>query len=140
MTSPRRIGPIVIAALVVLALAAAIIVALRRPPVPVDLGTVTRGPLQVTLAVDDVPADYARTEEFVPPAVAERVIKHLRAQHPNNSSNLEELAAMSPARVMREVLTEVDRDYGSPVEYLRSGGLSDDEIAELRRVLVVRGS
>ena len=49
MQSPRRIGPIVIAALVVLALAAAIIVALRRPPVPVDLGTVTRGPLQVTL-------------------------------------------------------------------------------------------
>ena len=39
MQSPRRIGPIVIAALVVLALAAAIIVALRRPPVPVD----TRG-------------------------------------------------------------------------------------------------
>ena len=49
MQSPRRIGPIVIAALVVLALAAAIIVALRRPPVSVDLGTVTRGPLQVTL-------------------------------------------------------------------------------------------
>ena len=85
-------------------------------------------------------ADYARTEEYVPPAVAERVIKHLRSLHPNNSSNLEELAAMSPARVMREVLAEVDRDFGSPIEYLRSGGLGDDEITELHRVLVVRGS
>lgn len=94
----------------------------------------------VAVEREAVVADYARTEEFVPPAVAERVIKHLRAQHPNNSSNLEELAAMSPARVMREVLAEVDRDFGSPVEYLRSGGLRDDEIAELQRVLVVRGS
>lgn len=86
---------------------------------------------------DAVITDYARTEEFVPPAVRERVVAHLRALHPGNSSNLEELAAMSPAHVMRDVLIEVDRDYGSPLDYLRSGGLSDDELTELRRVLVV---
>ena len=49
MAPRHRIGPFVIAALVVLAVAAAIFFGMRRPPVAVDLGTVTRGPLQVTL-------------------------------------------------------------------------------------------
>lgn len=86
---------------------------------------------------DSVVSDYARTEQFVSPEVRARVVAHLRSLHPGNSSNLEELAVMSPARVMQEVLAEVDRDFGSPLDYLRSGGLSDDELTELQRVLVV---
>ena len=89
---------------------------------------------------DAVIGDYARTEQYVPADVRARVVAHLRSLHPGNSSNLEELAAMSPAQVMRDVLAEVDRDYGSPTEYLRAGGLSDDEITELQRVLVVARS
>ena len=86
---------------------------------------------------DAVIADYARTEDYIPAELAARVVAHLRSRHPGNSSNLEELAAMAPARVMRELLAGIDRDFGSPTEYLRAGGLDDADFAELRRVLVV---
>lgn len=49
MKGKRRIGPLMITALVVAALAAAVFVALRNPPVPVDLGKIARGPMQVTI-------------------------------------------------------------------------------------------
>lgn len=84
-------------------------------------------------------ADYARTEDYISADLAARVVAHLRSRHPGNSSNLEELAAMAPARVMRELLDGIDRDFGSPTEYLRAGGLDDADFAELRRALVVEG-
>ena len=88
---------------------------------------------------DAVIADYARTADYISPELSARVVAHLRSLHPGNSSNLEELAAMSPARVMHALLADIDRDFGSPTEYLRAGGLDDSDIAELRRVLVVAG-
>ena len=49
MTKHRRIGPLVIGSLIVLAVAAAVYMALRSPPVPVDLGKIRRGAMQVTI-------------------------------------------------------------------------------------------
>lgn len=49
MTRNRRLGPFVIGSLIVLAVAAALYTALRTPPVPVDLGKVGRGAMQVTI-------------------------------------------------------------------------------------------
>lgn len=49
MTRHRRIGPLVIGSLIVLAVAAAVYMALRSPPVPVDLGKIGRGAMQVTI-------------------------------------------------------------------------------------------
>lgn len=45
-------GPRILLALLILAIAGAVVVALRKPPVPVDIGEVSRGPMTVT--IDDL--------------------------------------------------------------------------------------
>lgn len=80
-------------------------------------------------------ADYARTERMLPPERNAQIVARLRATHPE-AKHLEELATRSPASVMRDLLERLDRDYGSPTDYLRSHGLGDDEIDELRRILI----
>ncbi|WP_203580486.1 tyrosine-protein phosphatase [Microbacterium hibisci] len=87
--------------------------------------------------LDAVVADYARTEGLLPAKRNRRVMQLLRSMHPE-AVHLEDLATRSPAPVMQALLEDVDRRYGSAQEYLRAHGLADDEIAELRRVLVVR--
>ena len=37
---------------------------------------------------------------------------------------------------MSGLLDELDARYGSPADYLRAQGVRDDELAELRRVLI----
>ena len=37
---------------------------------------------------------------------------------------------------MRAMLAGIHEQYGSPADYLRSSGLTDDELRELRRVLI----
>lgn len=84
---------------------------------------------------DAVVADYARTAAELPPERNRRLIAWLRAAHPD-AQHVEELVAHSPAEAMATLLDEVDRSYGSAAGYLRSAGLSEAEIAALRRVLV----
>jgi protein-tyrosine phosphatase len=84
-------------------------------------------------------ADYARTETLLPLSRNEEVVARLRAVHPE-AQHIEELATRSPAPVMRALLARLDEEYGSPVDYLRAHGLGDDEIAELRSILVTRES
>lgn len=86
---------------------------------------------------DSVVADYARTESLLPEWRNRAVLTRLRALHPT-SVHLEELATRSPAPVMRALLADLTARYGAPVEYLRAHGLADDEIGELRRVLIER--
>lgn len=82
-----------------------------------------------------VVADYARTEGLLPEWRNRRVVQMLRSMHPE-AVHLEDLATRSPAPVMRALLAEVDERYGAASDYLRSHGLTDDELAELRRVLL----
>lgn len=84
---------------------------------------------------DAVVADYARTEELLPAERTARIVEFLRASHPD-ARHLVDLATKSPAPVMRGLLDDLRERYGAPVEYLRAQGLGDDEIAELRRILV----
>lgn len=84
---------------------------------------------------DAVVADYARTETLLPAERNERVVEFLRQMHPE-AVHLEELATRSPAPVMQGLLDDLTVRYGAPVEYLRAHGLTDDEIIELRRVLL----
>jgi protein-tyrosine phosphatase len=56
--------------------------------------------------------------------------------HPE-AVHLEDLATRSPAPVMAALLAGLGERYGSPADYLRAHGLADDELAELRRVLLV---
>lgn len=86
---------------------------------------------------DAVIADYARTEDLLPPERNERVVSYLRTLHPD-AVHLEDLATRSPAPVMRGLFDDLRTRFGSPVEYLRASGLGDDEISGLRDVLIAR--
>jgi len=79
--------------------------------------------------------DYARTEALLPPERNARVLAYLRRQHPA-ARHLEDLATRSPAPVMRALLDDLDTRFGSPADYLRAQGVRDDELAELRDVLI----
>jgi protein-tyrosine phosphatase len=65
----------------------------------------------------------------------QKIVDALRAQHPD-AVHLEALATKSPAPVMRALLTDVRSRFGSAADYLRANGMADDELVELRRVLV----
>ena len=80
-------------------------------------------------------ADYARTETLLPDWRNARVITALRSMHPD-AVNLEDLATRSPAPVMRNLLTGITERYGSAADHLRAHGMTDDELGELRRVLL----
>jgi protein-tyrosine phosphatase len=84
---------------------------------------------------DAVVSDYARTEGMLPDWRNRDIARKLKKRHPE-AVHLEELATRSPARVMRGLLDDLTDRYGSPTAYLRAGGLSEDELAQLRRVLV----
>lgn len=84
---------------------------------------------------DAVVADYARTAASLDPVRGRRIVAWLRRAHPD-AVHLEELVTASPAPVMRDLLARVRRAYGSAGEYLGAAGISDDELAELRRILV----
>ncbi|MDN3494556.1 tyrosine-protein phosphatase [Planococcus sp. APC 4015] len=85
--------------------------------------------------VDAVVADYARSESLLPVRRNRQVVSWLRSQHPD-AVHIEELATRSPAPVMRAALDRLAAEYGSPGDYLRAHGLGDDEVGELRRILV----
>jgi len=80
-------------------------------------------------------ADYARTETMLPEWRNRAVVERLRAMHPE-AVHLEELATRSPAPVMAALIADLHERYGSVPDYLRAHGLADDELAELRRVLL----
>lgn len=84
---------------------------------------------------DAVVADYARTAGALDPERNRRIVAWLRRTHPG-AVHLEELVTASPEPVMHALLDRLRRSHGTPTEYLRAAGLADDEIAELRRILI----
>lgn len=85
--------------------------------------------------LEAVVVDYARTESLLPQWRNRAVVDALRAQHPE-AVHLEDLATRSPAPVMSALLAGVGERYGSVADYLRAHGMGDDELVELRRVLI----
>jgi protein-tyrosine phosphatase len=49
--------------------------------------------------------------------------------------SLKTLATESPASAIEAALEWIDANHGDVSGYLRSGGMTDEEIADLRRVL-----
>lgn len=84
---------------------------------------------------DAIVADYALTETLLPAERNREILRFLRQRHPD-ARNVEEVATRSPARVMAGMLAAIDEQYGSAAGYLRAHGMPDDEVAELRRVLI----
>ena len=88
---------------------------------------------------DAIIADYALTESRLPAGRNERVLAFLRQRYPEGR-HLEDLATRSPAAAMRRVFDDLRTRYGGPVDFLRAYGLTGDEIADLRRTLLVPAS
>ncbi|MGB4777283.1 tyrosine-protein phosphatase [Microbacterium sp.] len=84
---------------------------------------------------DAVVSDYARTETLLPRERSERFIAHLRVLHPG-ARHLEDLVMRSPAAVMRSLLADVTARFGSAADYLRAGGMADDEVTALREIII----
>ena len=84
---------------------------------------------------DAIIADYARTEGELPAERNRRVLAFLRRTYPR-ARHLEDLATRSPADAMVRVFDDLRVRYGGPVDYLRAHGLTDDDVAALRRALV----
>lgn len=84
---------------------------------------------------DAVVEDYALTERNLPSWRGDRMLARIRAAYPD-AKHLEELATKSPAPVMRAVLDEVRAEHGSVAGYLAAHGMREDELAQLRGILV----
>jgi protein-tyrosine phosphatase len=83
-------------------------------------------------------ADYALTESQLPAQRSQRIAEYLRSQHPE-AVHAVALATQSPAPVMRKLLEHVDERWGSAAGYLRANGMTDAELAALKRALVEEG-
>lgn len=83
-------------------------------------------------------ADYALTESQLPVQRSQRIAEYLRSQHPE-AVHAVALATQSPAPVMRNLLEQIDERWGSAAGYLRAKGMTDAELAALKRALVEEG-
>lgn len=83
-------------------------------------------------------ADYALTESQLPAQRSQRIAEYLRSQHPE-AVHAVALATQSPAPVMRKLLEQVDERWGSAAGYLRANGMTDAELASLKKALVEEG-
>lgn len=84
---------------------------------------------------DQIVEDYALTAALLPEARTRMVVRYLQERHPH-AQNLVDLATASPAPVMRELLAELDAEYGSVEGYLRAHGMTAQELDALGRRLV----
>ena len=84
---------------------------------------------------ESIIADYALTQSQLPAERNRQIVAFLRSQHPE-AQHAVALATESPAPVMRALLETVDERWGSAAGYLKAQGMTDDELADLRRTLV----
>lgn len=111
------------------------------PPGPVVVhcfGGKDRTGLVVALALrlvgeslDDVAADYARTESNL----AQRHARWVSEAEDETERRRRRLLGPAPAGAMRRVVEHLESQHGSVEEYLRGGGLSDAAIVSVRKRL-----
>ena len=77
-------------------------------------------------------ADYASSEANLAGAWADGMFAMIAMLGVPRTPALEELMAGTPAAAINEALTWVDREHGGSAGYLRSGGLTAEELAALR--------
>ena len=84
---------------------------------------------------DAVVADYAASESNLSGAWADGMFAVIDAMGVPRTPTLDELVAATPPAAIEEALAWVDREHGGSAAYLRSGGLTEAELAALRRRL-----
>lgn len=94
----------------------------------------------ILLSVAEVPreeivADYTQTEKNLAFGFAEALTRLITSLGVPLTPALKTLATESPASAIEAALDWIDANHGGVAGYLRVGGLTDDEIADLRRVL-----
>ncbi|MDZ4046336.1 MAG: tyrosine-protein phosphatase, partial [Rhodoglobus sp.] len=94
----------------------------------------------ILLSVAGVPReaivdDYTETEKNLALGFAEALTGLITSLGVPLTPGLKTLATESPASAIEAALDWIDATHGDAAGYLRSGGLTDDEVADLRRVL-----
>ncbi|MFK3678160.1 tyrosine-protein phosphatase [Microbacterium sp. NPDC090218] len=79
--------------------------------------------------------DYTQTEKNLALGFAEALTGLITSLGVPLTPGLKTLATESPASAIETALDWIDTNHGDVAGYLRLGGLTDDEIADLRRVL-----
>lgn len=84
----------------------------------------------------DIVADYVQTETNLAGPFAQQLTALITAIGIPLTPRLEILATRSPKSAINAALDWIGRDNGTAIDYFKSGGLSDDEVEQLRRALV----
>ena len=77
-------------------------------------------------------ADYALTEANLAGAFSESMMAMFASLGLPDAPQLRELATQSPPSAIEAALDWIAAEHGDAAAYLRSGGLTDDELADLR--------
>lgn len=80
-------------------------------------------------------ADYTRSQDQLDGPWAERTMAALIAHGAPDTPMLRTLVTQTPREVIEHALGIVDAQHGGAAAYLRSGGLTDEELAALRERL-----
>lgn len=88
------------------------------------------------VARDEVTEDFAQSAENLRGEWAEAMLQGVRDQGGEITDAVRELITTSPAAVMAALLDRVEAERGSVAAYLTSNGLTDEELAQLRELLL----
>lgn len=84
---------------------------------------------------EEIVADYTLTEKNLARGFAEALTALITSLGVPLTPELKTLATESPASAIEAAMDWIDANHGDVSGYLRSGGLTDEELTDLRRVL-----
>lgn len=85
---------------------------------------------------EEVVADYARTTDNLAGPWSRRMLRRVRLFRVPITPSLVEVLTAAPPAIMTETLEWLDREHGGVASYLAAQGMSDAELAALRRRFV----
>lgn len=92
--------------------------------------------LSVGVARGAVVADYAATEENLRGEWSASMLQKMLDSGLELSSELTQIVSASPAVVMEQIIDEIENTFGSAADFLLANGLTEDELTNLRFVLI----
>jgi protein-tyrosine phosphatase len=84
----------------------------------------------------DIITDYAITENMLAGEWAEAMVVIMRERGLPETADADALIVASPAELMRKTLQEINSTYGGAEQYLKSHGMTDTELDNLRAALI----